>query len=87
MNGSGTLNGSVFSLVELNDLEAQKYLLVIIFVALLMIVGTPGNILVLYIYRGRFKRVSTSNYFIEALAIFDLIACVIAMPTEVYDLR
>ncbi|CAI9716296.1 orexin receptor type 2-like isoform X2 [Octopus vulgaris] len=93
MYGNMTGNGSVGSLqasltlAELNDLEAQKYLLVIIFVALLMLVGTPGNILVLYIYRGRFKRVSTSNYFIEALAIFDLIACMIGMPTEVYDLR
>ncbi|KAK0040720.1 neuromedin-U receptor 2 [Biomphalaria pfeifferi] len=57
-----------------------------IFVSFLMFIGVIGNALVVYVYRRRFRKTS-SNYFILTMAIFDLIACVIGMPTEIYDLN
>lgn len=57
-----------------------------IWVGLLMVVGVIGNSLVVYVYRRRFKKTS-SNYFILSMAIFDLIACLVGMPTEIYDLN
>ena len=69
-----------------NDIQALRYFPVFVFVAIMMIVGTIGNILVLFVYCKRFRKTS-SNYFIVAMAIFDLLACLIGMPTELYDLR
>lgn len=77
---------SNLTLIDLNKAEVYLYWPVILFVALLMVVGTPGNLLVIIIYHRRFKRASNSHYFIEALAFFDLFACVMGMPTEIYDL-
>ncbi|CAL1537615.1 unnamed protein product, partial [Lymnaea stagnalis] len=57
-----------------------------LWVSALMVIGVIGNSLVVYVYRRRFKKTS-SNYFILTMAIFDLIACVIGMPTELYDLN
>lgn len=57
-----------------------------IWVGLLMVVGVIGNSLVVYVYRRRFKKTS-SNYFILSMAIFDLVACLVGMPTEIYDLN
>ncbi|KAK7503398.1 hypothetical protein BaRGS_00005319, partial [Batillaria attramentaria] len=76
----------VLSILDhLNDQRAIYFLPAVIWVILLMVVGIIGNSLVIYVYRRRFKRTS-SNYFILTMAIFDLVACLIGMPTEVYDL-
>ena len=69
-----------------NDVQALRYFPVFVFVTIMMILGTVGNILVIYVYRKRFRKTS-SNYFIVSMAIFDLLACLIGMPTELYDLR
>ena len=77
---------SVWSILErLNDERAVYFLPAVIWVILLMVVGVVGNTLVIYVYRRRFKRTS-SNYFILTMAIFDLVACLVGMPTEIYDL-
>ncbi|XP_069101340.1 prolactin-releasing peptide receptor-like [Argopecten irradians] len=72
-------------LSNLNDEKAALYLPVIISVAVLMVIGTVGNILVIYVYNWRLKRRS-ANLFIGTMAIFDLMSCVIAMPVEILDL-
>lgn len=69
-----------------NDMQALRYFPVFVFVIIMMVLGTVGNVLVIYVYRKRFRKTS-SNYFIVSMAIFDLLACVIGMPTEIYDLR
>ena len=69
-----------------NDIQALRYFPVFVFVIIMMVLGTVGNVLVIYVYRKRFRKTS-SNYFIVSMAIFDLLACVIGMPTELYDLR
>lgn len=73
-------------LERLNSERAMYMIPAMIWVFLLMIVGVIGNSLVVYVYRRRFKKTS-SNYFILTMAIFDLIACVVGMPTEIYDLN
>ncbi|XP_046582528.1 orexin receptor type 2-like isoform X1 [Haliotis rubra] len=73
-------------LMQENDRHALQYIPVMIYVAMLMVTGVFGNGLVVYVYRRRFKKTS-SNYFILTMAIFDLVACLIGMPTEIYDLR
>uniref|UniRef100_A0A2C9K6Q2 G-protein coupled receptors family 1 profile domain-containing protein n=1 Tax=Biomphalaria glabrata TaxID=6526 RepID=A0A2C9K6Q2_BIOGL len=47
--------------------------------------NVPAMIFVSFLMR-RFRK-TPSNYFILTMAIFDLIACVIGMPTEIYDLN
>lgn len=75
--------------MNLNKLNDEKYLSlvpVVVYVVVLMVIGIIGNILVLYVYNFRFKRRS-ANYFITTMAIFDLLGCLIVMPTQIYDLR
>ncbi|XP_076469231.1 uncharacterized protein LOC143299733 [Babylonia areolata] len=72
-------------LERLNHERAVYFLPAVVWVLLLMMVGVVGNVLVIYVYRRRFKRTS-SNYFILTMAVFDLVACLIGLPTEVYDL-
>lgn len=68
-----------------NRLQALRYFPVFVFLMIILIVGTVGNSLVLFVYRNRFRKTS-SNYFIVTMAIFDLLACVIGLPIELYDL-
>ena len=72
----------------LEDLNYQRMLAHIpamVMISFLMLIGLVGNSLVVYVYKRRFKKTS-SNYFILTMAVFDLLACLIGMPTELYDL-
>lgn len=69
-----------------NEIQALRYFPVFVFLIIIMIVGTVGNVLVLFVYCKRFRKTS-SNYFIVSMAVFDLLACLIGLPTEIYDLR
>ncbi|ESO89172.1 hypothetical protein LOTGIDRAFT_229072 [Lottia gigantea] len=73
-------------LVQVNDKVAETLIPAMIFVGTLMIVGLFGNILVCYIFSTKFKS-GTQNFMIVCLAVSDLLACVIAMPTEIVDMR
>lgn len=73
-------------LSDLNDEEAKLFIPVILYVGTLMLIGTIGNSMVVYFYGCKSKS-STSVSFIFALAIFDLVTCVIGMPMEIADLR
>lgn len=70
---------------ELNDRTALRFLPVIIFMSLLMLVGIFGNLMVLIVYlRKRLK--CSSDYFILNLAFLDLLTCLIGVPVEIADL-
>ncbi|KAK3610602.1 hypothetical protein CHS0354_009055 [Potamilus streckersoni] len=71
-------------LEQLNDKKTALYIPIFVFLLGVMIVGLVGNCLVLYVYSKKFRRTS-SNYFILTMAVFDLLACVIGLPTEIYD--
>ncbi|OWF35712.1 Orexin receptor type 2 [Mizuhopecten yessoensis] len=73
-------------LETLNDDKAFLFLPVIIFVGFLMIAGVIGNILVIYVFCFRYKSRS-SNHFIIAMAVFDLLSSLICMPIDIYDVR
>lgn len=71
---------------ELNDRTALRFLPVIIYMSLLMLVGIFGNLMVLNVYlRKRLK--CSSDYFILNLAFLDLLTCLIGVPVEIVDLR
>ena len=69
-----------------NDEKASLYVPVIIYMIILTVVGTFGNILVCCVYCTKPTKTS-SHFFILALAVFDILTCLIGMPTEVTDLR
>jgi len=75
------------SLVQLlNDEMVTLMIPATVFITLLMIVGLVGNLLVCYYYTFQSKR-STNSFFIVMLAVYDLIACFISMPTEIADIE
>ncbi|KAK3102030.1 hypothetical protein FSP39_008232 [Pinctada imbricata] len=69
-----------------SDEKAYLYLPVIIYDLILILLGTLGNIIVIYIYKAKYKR-QTSNYYIITLAIFDLLTSTVVIPIDIYDLR
>lgn len=82
---SNTTNSSITAnLVVLNSQEALKRLPVIVFIAVMILVGTVGNLHVIYIYFKFFNR-STYRNFVLTLAAIDIVSCVISMPFEIYD--
>ena len=82
----GETNDSV-TLEELNDLVFYRlHIPAVIFVALCIFIGIIGNLLVLTIYKTRFRR-SNHRYFILFLGVVDLLACVTGMPFLIASLR
>lgn len=73
-------------LESLSDDKALLFLPVILFIAFLMVTGVIGNAIVIYVYCWKYKS-RTSNYFIVAMAIFDLLSSLICMPIDIYDVR
>lgn len=71
---------------KLNDELAMRYLPVIVYMLILMLIGIFGNILVCCVYCSKPTKTS-SHFFILNLAVLDLLTCIIGMPTEVTDLR
>ncbi|XP_052267697.1 G-protein coupled receptor 84-like [Dreissena polymorpha] len=73
----------------INTLNAERFRLLIhafVYSVFLMIVGIPGNSLVLYVYFVKWKK-STSRIFILFLTTQDLINCLTTIPMELYILR
>ncbi|BFZ21119.1 hypothetical protein BsWGS_24157 [Bradybaena similaris] len=56
-----------------------------VYLILLAAVGLVGNSLVLFVYSQKFKQTST-RVFILAIASFDIITNVVAIPGEIYDM-
>ena len=73
-------------LENFNEKMLQIQLPALIYAATLMLVGIPGNSVVLYVYFFKWRR-STSRMFILYLALFDLICCVIILPMEIVTMR
>ena len=73
-------------LENFNEKMLQILLPAIIYAAILMFVGIPGNGVVLYVYFFKWRR-STSRMFILYLAVFDLICCMTILPMEIVTMR
>lgn len=74
------------SLQDYNDEEALRRLAPMIYLGLLMLVGVPGNLLVLIVYPRRFPR-NTHRTFIVGLAMADILACLVTLPFEIIEMR
>ncbi|KAK0066467.1 cholecystokinin receptor [Biomphalaria pfeifferi] len=80
-------NESLWAFLEEEEhLETLNKLPTFMLLCVLMIVGIPGNILVLIVYGLRFPA-STTKVFIMAMAAYDLLNCVVGMPFEMVDLE
>lgn len=92
-NSNGTMAGNGTGLIYITsgpylDLANEKYfnnvlLSSLVYVCILLAIGLPGNILVLYVYGCKWNR-TTSRIFILALAGIDLLNCTSSMATELY---
>jgi len=76
-------NDSIFRII--NDEKAQRLVPAILYIALLMILGLVGNLLVCYYFTFREKKTANSC-FIVMLAVYDLIVCIVTMPTEIAEI-
>jgi hypothetical protein len=74
------------TLLDLNDDETALRLAPIIYLSFLMVLGIPGNVLVIIVYHLTVKRRTTHRLFITALAIADLLVCTITVPFEIFQM-
>ena len=73
-------------LEALNDKNVILMIPVIVYIAVLTVLGSVGNILVC-VYFGCKTSSSTNSIFIVSLAVFDLMVCMLTMPMEIVGLR
>lgn len=69
----------------LSAVKLQRLIPSIVYVTILLVVGTPGNTVVVYVYYKRWRKSST-RIFILSLAILDLINCVFSLPMELANM-
>jgi hypothetical protein len=69
-------------LQDLNDEVAMELLPVMVFIGLLVIMGVVGNGAVSYVFCFRL-RMSTQNFLIVTLAVFDFLTSIFSMPLEI----
>ncbi|XP_048779958.1 cholecystokinin receptor type A-like [Ostrea edulis] len=87
MNVSGNSSVHRHSLEKLEYSEfIAEYLPIFIYLLILGVIGTFGNLHVLVVYSQRYKP-SNHRIFILWLATVDLFSCTISIPFEMYDIR
>lgn len=74
------------TLEELNERETVTRIAAIIYLSLLMIIGVPGNLLVIAVYHLSVKRRTTNRLFITALAVSDFLVCTMTVPFEIIQM-
>ncbi|KAK6960203.1 hypothetical protein BgiMline_035394 [Biomphalaria glabrata] len=77
-----TSSEELFFLRDISQQKAKLLAPAIAYTVVLMIVGTIGNPIAIYIYGWKWKN-TTTRVFLLCLAVLDLINCVITMPTEI----
>jgi len=86
MNDNFSESFSDVTLLDLNDDETARRLAPIIYLSFLMVLGIPGNLLVIVVYHLTVKRRTTHRLFITALAIADFLVCTITVPFELFQM-
>ncbi|CAG2254545.1 unnamed protein product [Mytilus edulis] len=79
-------NTSDITLEYLNKIETEKRIVPIVYLTILCIIGTIGNMLIMYVYLIKFRRKATYRTFIVALAIADFLVCSLAIPFEIFQM-
>lgn len=88
ISGNGRQNGPIFiSSGPLFDDVNDKYMTSVmlpslVYVSFLLLVGIPGNLMVIYVYSLKW-RTNTSRVFILALGSYDFINCLTSITTEI----
>ena len=72
-------------IIEINNKKAKLLIPAIVYIVVLMVSGLVGNLMVCFFY-GIKTKMTTNGYFIITLAVYDLIVCIISMPTEIVDI-
>ncbi|CAL1543736.1 unnamed protein product [Lymnaea stagnalis] len=87
VNQSSTVNESerVQYLASLQAVTTMTMIPAMVFLIVLSVTGLVGNSFVLFVYSQRFTRTST-RVFVLAIAAFDLVANVIGIPGEIFDM-
>ncbi|XP_048780206.2 5-hydroxytryptamine receptor 2B-like [Ostrea edulis] len=83
---NGLIESFQEDITELNQSMASILLPVVVYVAILMVLGIIGNFVVCYIYIFRWKK-KTIKYFIGSLATYDFVTSIVCMPIEIAMLR
>lgn len=78
-------NASMVTIEELDRAERLKHIPLVVVLVIMMVVGILGNLLVLVIYKTKFKR-SSARCYILSLALIDLCVCLVGIPYHVIDL-
>lgn len=83
-------NQSSFSndqlLESFNDAVLVYQLPAIVYTAIMMILGLPGNMIVFYVYFFKWRQ-STSRVFILFIAALDMVNCATTLPMEIFIMR
>ena len=80
---NGTYSASI---QHVNDMLVLKLWPAIVYTFLLMLIGTPGNGIVMYVYYFKWKK-NSSRIFILFLAVLDMLNCVTTLPIEIVIMR
>lgn len=83
--GNISLPHNMTLLLQLSHEMALRILPVLVVLGSLMVIGTVGNALVVYIFVWRMKA-TTQNYLFAWLGILDLISCTVGIPSEIADI-
>ncbi|XP_071120669.1 cholecystokinin receptor type A-like [Mytilus edulis] len=82
----GNYTNVEMSLNDLNDEETAKRTSAIVYLSVVMAFGIPGNLLVIIVYFGSHgRREGTHWMYIRALAVTDLLVCLVAIPFELFQ--
>ena len=73
-------NGSLVHIM--NDQMVRVLMPAVIYISLMMILSLVGNVFVCYYYTFKEKR-SPNTFFIVVLSVYDLLTCLITMPTDI----
>ncbi|KAL8609433.1 hypothetical protein ACOMHN_006620 [Nucella lapillus] len=73
-------------LQDINDHKAMMLLPAILLITIFLLMGLLSNPLAIYIYGWRWQSSST-KIFLFALAVIDLLNCMITIPTEIISMR
>lgn len=66
-----------------NDVETRRRIVPLVYLTLLVILGVPGNILIMFVYTVKFQRKTKHRMFVVSLAIADFLVCTFTIPFEI----
>ena len=84
--GAGNLTDTRWLLEQLNDEKAVTLIPAMIVMGVFMLLGIFGNSMVCFFYGCKSKSTPATS-FILSLALFDMLACTVAIPVEIADMR